>query len=81
MWLDTECIFIKLTLGNTVTVMSPDGKPIQINASSLQAATAQNSMGMITILELSCLDNCSQDCQWDAWNSVILSQVAIHNYF
>ena len=33
--------------------MSPDGKPIQVNASSLQAATAQNSMGMLIILELS----------------------------
>ena len=65
MWLDTECIFIKLTLGNTVTVMSPDGKPIQINASSLQAATGQNTIGMNAILELSFLDNCSQDCQWD----------------
>ena len=46
-----------------VTVMSPDGKPIQINASSLQAATSQNTMGMITILELSFLDKCCQDCQ------------------
>ena len=33
--------------------MSPDGKPIQVNASSLQAATAQNTMGMLIILELS----------------------------
>ena len=33
--------------------MSPDGKPIQINASSLQAAAAQNTTGMLIILELS----------------------------
>ena len=37
-------IFHKLT-GNTVTVMSPDGKPIQVNASALQAAAAQNALG------------------------------------
>ena len=38
-----------LILGNTVTVMSPDGKPIQINANALQAATAQNPMGMLKV--------------------------------
>ena len=32
-------------LGNTVTVMSPDGKPVQINSSALQAAAAQNAVG------------------------------------
>jgi len=37
-------IFIKF-LGNTVTVMSPDGKPIQVSASALQAASAQNAVG------------------------------------
>ena len=26
--------------------MSPDGKPVQVNASALQAAGAQNTMGM-----------------------------------
>ena len=36
-------------LGDTVTVMSPDGTPIQINASALQAAGAQNIPGMIGI--------------------------------
>ena len=33
-------------LGNTVTVMSPDGKPVQINSSALQASAAQNAVGM-----------------------------------
>ena len=32
-------------LGNTVTVMSPEGKPIQVNATALQAAAAQNVAG------------------------------------
>ena len=27
--------------------MSPEGKPIQVNASALQAASAQNTMGML----------------------------------
>ena len=41
-------------IGNTVTVMSPDGKPIQVNASALQAASAQNAVGqgMFTIRKL-----------------------------
>ena len=29
--------------------MSPDGKPIQVNASTLQAAAAQNAVGMLHI--------------------------------
>ena len=29
--------------------MSPDGKPIQVNASTLQAAAAQNAVGMLYI--------------------------------
>ena len=28
-----------------VTIMSPEGKPIQVNASALQAASAQGTMG------------------------------------
>ena len=32
-----------------VTIMSPEGKPIQVNASALQAASAQNTMGMLEI--------------------------------
>ena len=36
---------IKSILGNTVTVMSPEGKPIQVNTNSLQAVAAQNAMG------------------------------------
>ena len=35
-------------LGNTVTVMSPEGKPIQVNASALQAAAAQNAIGRLS---------------------------------
>ena len=33
--------------GNTVTVMSPEGKPIQMNAMALQTAAAQNAAGML----------------------------------
>ena len=38
-------------LGNTVTVMSPDGKPIQVNPMALQAAATQNAVaqGMFNI--------------------------------
>ena len=42
-----------LILGNTVTVMSPEGKPIQVNASALQAAAAQNTVGRILIYNIS----------------------------
>ena len=31
--------------------MSPDGKPVQVNASALQAAGAQNTMGMPWFIE------------------------------
>ena len=34
-------------LGNMVTVMSPDGNPIQVNASALQAAAVQNTVGTL----------------------------------
>ena len=33
--------------GNVVTVMSPEGQPIQMNAMALQAAAAQNATGML----------------------------------
>ena len=32
--------------GDMVTVMSPEGKPIQVSASSLQSAGVQNQMGI-----------------------------------
>ena len=35
-----------LILGNTVTVMSPDGTPVQVNNNVLQQAVAQGSAGM-----------------------------------
>ena len=35
-----------LVLGNTVTVMSPDGTPVQVNNNVLQQAVAQGSAGM-----------------------------------
>ena len=37
--------------------MSPDGKPIQVNAGALQAAAAQNAVGM----HLSLNDNHQKD--------------------
>ena len=36
-------------LGNNVTVMSQDGKPIQVNNAVLQSAAAQNAAGMLGI--------------------------------
>ena len=33
--------------GNSVTVMSPEGKPIQVNAAALQSAAAQNATGLL----------------------------------
>ena len=41
-------IRVVLILGasGTVTIMSPDGTPVQVNASALQAASAQNAVGM-----------------------------------
>ena len=38
-------IYTVTDLGNTVTVMSPEGTPIQVNTSALQAAAAQNATG------------------------------------
>ena len=32
--------------------MSPEGKPIQVNASALQAAGAQNAIGTLTFWKL-----------------------------
>ena len=35
-------------IGSTVTVMSPEGKPIQVNPSALQSAAAQAAIGRST---------------------------------
>ena len=43
-------MYLAPILGNMVTIMSPEGKPIQVNASALQAASAQNTMGMLKLL-------------------------------
>ena len=40
--------------------MSPEGKPIQVNASALQAASAQNSMGMLGLVTLNTIMNCQE---------------------
>ena len=50
--LDLLVKIIKSILGNTVTVMSPEGKPIQVNTSALQAAAAQNAMGRLYVFKL-----------------------------
>ena len=36
-----------IILGNSVTVMSPEGTPIQINTATLQSAVAQNTTGIL----------------------------------
>ena len=40
--------------------MSPEGKPIQVNASALQAASAQNSMGMLRLVTFNEIMNCRE---------------------
>ena len=35
-------------IGSTVTVMSPEGKPIQVNPSALQSVAAQAAIGRST---------------------------------
>ena len=50
-------MYVQPILGNMVTIMSPEGKPIQVNASALQAASAQNSMGMLRLVTLNAIMN------------------------
>ena len=47
-----------------VTVMSPDGKPIQVNASALQSAGSQNNIGMIQLGKCHDQINLKQNCQY-----------------
>ena len=47
-----------------VTVMSPDGKPIQVNASALQSAGSQNNIGMIQLGKCHNQINLKQNCQY-----------------
>ena len=41
-----------MNIGGLVTVMSPDGKPIQVAANALQTGGAQQSVGRIQITTL-----------------------------
>ena len=54
-------------LGSTVTVMSPDGTPIQVNTAALQAASIPNSMGTLSFLTASVLLKMNKWYQV-AWN-------------
>ena len=47
-----------------VTVMSPDGKPIQVNASALQSAGSQNNTGMIQVGKCHNQIQMKQNCQY-----------------
>ena len=49
--IEIQVVNITIYLGNTVTVMSPEGKPIQVNTSALQAAAAQTAMGRLFIFD------------------------------
>ena len=40
--------------------MSPEGKPIQVNASALQAASSQNSMGTLRLVAFNEIMNCRE---------------------
>ena len=56
-WQEIEDLFVIWILGSTVTVMSPDGTPIQVNAAALQAASIPNAMGTLSNLTASFLLN------------------------
>ena len=43
--------------------MSPEGKPIQVNASALQAAGAQNIAGRLEIMQLIKDNRMTKKCQ------------------
>ena len=58
-------------IGNNVTVMSPEGIPIQVNAATLQSASLQNVAGMIGIYYL--LEHLNNDLQYRA-------KVALNKY-
>ena len=49
--------------GNTITVMSPDGKPIQVNASALQSAGAQMASGTLEIIDKLATNVVNKKCQ------------------
>ena len=54
--------------------MSPDGKPIQVNASALQSAGSQNNIGMIQVGKGHNQIHMKQNCQYVKrkvikWNS------------
>ena len=56
-WQEIDDLFVIWILGSTVTVMSPDGTPIQVNAAALQAASIPNAMGTLSNLNASFLPN------------------------
>ena len=48
--------------------MSPEGKPIQVNASALQAASSQNSMGTLRLVTFNEIMNCRElSIGWKGW--------------
>ena len=49
-----------IILKQTVTVMSPEGKPIQINANALQATAAQNVVGRCFDIKQTLIIVCTQ---------------------
>ena len=51
-------------LGNMVTIMSPEGKPIQVNASALQAAAGQNAMGMLKTMSMNIVNRLLRIVNW-----------------
>ena len=47
-FIDISILMIWFILGNTVTVMSPDGKPIQVDSSTLQSLASDSTSGMLS---------------------------------
>ena len=43
----TKLQHLILAQGNTITVLNSEGKEIELNANMLQAAAAQNAIGML----------------------------------
>ena len=47
-FIDIAILMIWFILGNTVTIMTPDGTPIQVDSSTLQSLASDSTSGMLS---------------------------------
>ena len=47
-FIDISILMIWFILGNTVTIMTPDGTPIQVDSSTLQSLASDSTSGMLS---------------------------------